>query len=163
MSLPNDDYDRPVSLSSTDDTDEYTIDDSFILDFPAGTDLIQVYKTINSMKPYVPNLGTAKLNKLNEFNLAINQYINDRYTLQQRLQLLNIYILAKEDGLTNRAAYVRQGLTWGNSIITYANSFIASVNSQDDPADVIALMWDIDANVDANPNITAGAAIQIPD
>lgn len=165
MALPNDKYGRIIMIESDGITDIYTVTDDSIItfEFLSGTDLVTVYRLIESMKPSVPDLITAKTDKLAAFNVAVQQYIKDRYTTDQTLQLLNLYILSKEDGLINRTAYLRQGFIWARSIISYATTFAATVNSQKTPEAVVSMTWDINSNVCPDPLLKSGIAIQIPD
>lgn len=111
----------------------------------------------------IPALADARAGKLRDFATALGVYMNERYPFEARIQLMNLYTLAKEDGLANRAAYLRQGLTWGNSIIAYAASFQSAVMAELDASRVVGMTWDINGNVTTDPGIKAGMAIQILD
>jgi hypothetical protein len=112
--------------------------------------------------PTYPDLALVKAQKLSDFQADIDAYIRDRYTINQRFQLLVLYTIAKEEEKTTRAAYLRQMLDWGNSFISYANTIAALVNSKVTPEDVLAVSWDIRSNTLADPLVRAGVAIQIP-
>lgn len=163
--LPNDKYGRTVSGITDLITDSYTAqDDSTItVSIPTGTPIEEVYSRLEAMKPLIPDIGTAKSDKLIAFKDAVQQYVNQRYSLEDRLMFQTIYKLADEDGLTNRSSYLRQGMTWGKSIIAYGITFQSIVMSQGSAEDVVSLLWDIESNTDTDPHITLGGALLIPD
>ena len=108
-------------------------------------------------------LAQAKLKKLSEFKAAVDVYLDEHYPFTTRTQLVNLYILARLDSLTNRAAYLLPGVTWLNTIIEYSAAFATSVQSGVDVNTVLNMTWDLDSNVGVDPKLTLAAAIVIED
>lgn len=133
------------------------------IEVPVGTPLAEVYARIESSKPAIPNLVTSQADKIIAFGIAVRQYVEDKYAQDKIVQLQNLYTLAKEDGLTNQAAYIRALFVWLKSVIVYSATFVTSVEAENDPATVVDMNWDIDSNIAADPLVTLAAAIQISD
>ncbi len=108
-------------------------------------------------------LPQAKAKKLTEFKASIDGYLDEHYPFVTRVQLVNLYILARLDSLTNRAAYLAPGVAWLNSIIEYSATFAASVQAQVDVETTLNMTWDIESNVGPDPLLTLSTAIQIVD
>lgn len=113
------------------------------------------------MSTYMTSVPVAKLKKLALLSQTVLDFIESHYPLLTRIQFMNLYMLAKFDGLSNRAAYIRPGLDWLNSILAYAISASAAIQALSVFADVNSYTIDIAGNVSADPLLTVGAAILI--
>lgn len=113
------------------------------------------------MSGYMTSVPVAKSKKLAALNLAVQNFIDSKYPFLTRIQLLNLYTLAKFDSLTNRAAYIRPGLDWLNSILSYALSASTAIQALTAFSDVNSYVIDVAGNVGSDPLITLGAAISI--
>lgn len=113
------------------------------------------------MATYMTSVPVAKLKKLAALNVTAQNFIEAAYPLLTRIQLMNLYTLAKFDSLTNRAAYIRPAIDWANSIVAYSAATATAIQALSVFADVVNYPVDIAGNVGANPNLTVGAAIQI--
>lgn len=162
--LANDVYNRSVVLNSNGITDAYTITDSagnsFELGFPIGTDISQVYASINGYET-IPTLPIAIADKIADFQTALQDFINSRYSIDVRFNFMALYVNAQQNLLVNRLAYISQIFTWTSSVITYASTFVASVNASPNIAAVAALKWNFSTLSNSDPKISPMAAIQI--
>lgn len=113
------------------------------------------------MATYMTSVPVAKMKKLAALNQTFQDFIEAHYPLLTRIQLINLYTLAKFDGLTNRAAYIRPGLDWLNSILSYAVSSSTAIKALTVFADVNSYVIDITGNISADPLLTLAAAISI--
>lgn len=110
---------------------------------------------------YMTSVPVAKMKKLAELKTTIQNYIEAHYDILTRQQLLSLYTLSKFDSLTNRAAYIRPGLDWINSIIFYATTASAAIQAFTVFGDVSNYVIDVGSNVSPDPLLTVGAAILI--
>lgn len=115
------------------------------------------------MSTYMTSVPVAKMKKLADLKVTVQNYIESHYDILTRQQLSNLYMLAKFDGLTNRAAYVRPGLDWINSILSYAATTAMAIQALTTFSDVNSYVVDIAGNVSADPHLTVGAAVLIVD
>lgn len=165
--MTNDAYGRTITLSTDGVTDTYTAtnpDTTFItVAFPTGTALTIVYASLNSLAPPVnqQSLVVATGTAIAAFTNALNQFIAIHYTTDTRLNLLGIYNNAVVNSLTNRQAYIGQLLTWQNSVLAFAATYIATVQAQTTPSAVAALTWNFSTLASTDPLVTAVAALQI--
>lgn len=113
------------------------------------------------MATYMTSVPVAKMKKLVALNQTVQDFIEAHYPLLTRLQLMNLYTLAKFDSLTDRAAYIRPGLDWLNSILVYAAATVTAIQVLTVFSDVNSYVVDIAGNVSADPHLTVGAAILI--
>lgn len=113
------------------------------------------------MSGYMTSVVVAKMKKLSSLKLTIQNYIEAHYDILTRQQLLSLYTLAKFDSLTDRAAYIRPGLDWINSIIAYASTSATAIQALTQFTDINNYTIDVNANVSADPLLTVGAAILI--
>lgn len=148
--LPNDAYGRTVTMTSDGVTDLYMVGGALEFGFPAGTGQAAVY------------LSIAKQTNLAKFSAALNDFASLHYTIDVRQNLIGLYINAQQTSKSNRQAYISQIFTWQNSVIGYAATYVATINSLSDPAVVATTTWNFLANVSADPMISPIAAVQIP-
>lgn len=113
------------------------------------------------MSTYMTSVPVAKMKKLVELKTTIQNYIEAHYDILTRQQLLSLYTLAKFDSLTDRAAYIRPGLDWINSIILYATTTVTAIQALTVFGDVNGYVIDVASNVSADPLLSVGAAISI--
>lgn len=113
------------------------------------------------MSTYMTSVPVAKLKKLSELKTTVQNFIEAHYDILTRQQFLSLYTLAKFDLLVNRAAYVRPGLDWLNSILTYAVSAAGAIQALTLFSDVNSYVINVGANVSPDPLLTIGAAVQI--
>lgn len=102
-----------------------------------------------------------KAQKMADLKAAIEAYIEERYSTLTRTQFLNLYTLSKFDRLAARAAYIRTGLNWFQSVATYATTAGAQIQALGTVNELKAYQWDITPNVIANPLIKIGTALAI--
>lgn len=149
----NDDvFGRSVEMTSDGTYDTYTVGGAIDYVFPTGTSQAAAY------------LSMAKQTQIARAQLALQAFILDRYPLETRwslLALLNDANSAANILLVNRRAYIQQIFTWTKTVISYAATFMATVNAQTDPAAIAALKWDFTALAAADPAITPIAAVAI--
>lgn len=146
--LPNDSYGHTVAMTTDGVTDTYFVGGSSTYAFSAGTSQQYVYLYIAI-----------------QWNLALSQsalqaYIEQRYSLPIRFNLMAIYTSAVTSGLTARAAYVSQLFTWATSITSYSSQYIASIKAMTDPSVVAATNPDFSSAM-ADPLVSPIAAVQI--
>lgn len=166
MALPNDIYGRTVILTTDGTIDTYTVTDSsanmLIFTFPIGTSQVQAYDSINAMAPGInPILTAAITQNINNFQTALNTFVTSRYTSDQRMNFIGIYINAQQNNLSNRMTYVGQLFPWQNSIITYSASYIAGIQAMTNPSQVAQSTWNFASLASSDPCITPIAALQI--
>lgn len=116
-----------------------------------------------SFIPTIPSLAKAKEIQLTRLKYDVDSFVDSRYDLKTRVQLMNLYVLAKFNNLTNRAAYLETGLAWASEVLAYCTSIVLTIQSQTSIQDTMAVTWDVVNNVGTDPKITAAAAIVIPD
>lgn len=110
---------------------------------------------------YMTSVSVAKAKKLSTLQTASQNFIDAHYSFLNRTQLINLYTLAKFDGLTNRAAYIRPGIDWLNTITTYASNAMIAINALTNLSDVQNYVIDVAGNVGSDPLLTVGVAISI--
>lgn len=108
-------------------------------------------------------LAGAKAKKLTEFNDALQAYLDSRYSLLTRMQFMNLFVMAKFDGLIHREAYLRPMMDWTNSIITYAGTVVTDIKSKATVQDVVSYTWNIPDNTLPDPALSLAAAVLIAD
>lgn len=113
------------------------------------------------MSTYMTSVPVAKMKKLAALNQTVQDFIESKYPILTRIQLMNLYTLAKFDGLTLRAAYIRPGLDWLNTILVYASATATAIQALSVFSDVNSYVVDIAGNVGTDPHLTVGAAILI--
>jgi hypothetical protein len=106
-------------------------------------------------------LKTAKATRMAALQMDVQGYLENHYSFLLRNQLFNLYVLAKFDSLTNRAAYLRPGINWINSIAIYSASVAATIQAQTTVTDVQNVTWNISGNTSADPGITLAGALAI--
>lgn len=163
-SLPLDSYKRTVNFSSNGQTDVYLVMNltgiEFNIEVDSGTSQDDAFTKINSSN--APSKPQAVAFQMAKFQNAVQVYIAGVYTDQQRQQMLNMYILAKGDILhVNRLNYLQPVLEWINSIISYAATVAVSIMGAANAIDVMAIKWNIAANVNPTPTATVVGAISI--
>lgn len=146
--MSNDAYGHTVSMATDGTTDIYLVGGSIEYSFPAGTSQNVAYLSlaINA------NLLLAKA--------AAQDYIQSRYSRDAQIQLLVLYLAAQRGGLTNRANYIAQLLTWLNSIIAVLGAYVAQVQALTDPAVVAATTIDM-SQFPTDPSVTMLGAVTI--
>lgn len=110
---------------------------------------------------YMTSVPIAKAKKLSALQTASQNFIDTHYSFLIRTQLINLYTLAKFDGLVNRAAYIRPGIDWLNTITAYASTSMTAINALTNLADIQSYVIDVAGNVGSDPLLTVGAAISI--
>lgn len=113
------------------------------------------------MSTYMTSVPVAKMKKLALLSLTAQNFIELKYPLLTRIQLINLYTLAKFDGLINRAAYIRPGIDWINSISVYALSASVAIQALTVFADVNNYTIDVASNIGTDPLLTISAALSI--
>lgn len=113
------------------------------------------------MATYMTSVPVAKIKKLAELKTTVQDYVEAHYDSLTRQQLLGLYTLAKFDGRTLRAAYIKPGLDWINSILSYAASSAVAIQAILTKSAVDAYSIDVAGNVSADPLLTVGAAVLI--
>jgi hypothetical protein len=108
-----------------------------------------------------PTLAQAIAANLASATATIEAFVEGRYSLGTQNAFRNIYALATNAGLTNRAAYCLQLMTWGQSVVDYAATYMAAVTAMTSVAIVQATIPDFTALIAADPLVTPVAAIQI--
>lgn len=108
-------------------------------------------------------LLAAKRNKIARLQDDANVFLESKYVLLTRMQLMNLYTLAKFDGLDNRAAYIRTGIDWMNGVSSYVLTVATEISSKATVNQVLSVGWDIETNSGVNPAITLLAALAIMD
>lgn len=108
-------------------------------------------------------LIAAKQAKIAQLKKDLESYIDSKYPFMDRTQLFNLYMLAKFDSLTNRAAYLRGAVDWALSVAQYGVSVATSIQAQTNLANLATVTWDIDGNADADPGVTLATALAILD
>ena len=103
----------------------------------------------------------VKAQKMADLKTAIEAYIEERYSTLTRTQFLNLYTLSKFDRLAARAAYIRTGLNWFQSVANYATVAGAQIQALNTVNALVAYQWDIAPNVIADPLIKIGTALAI--
>lgn len=113
------------------------------------------------MAGYMTSVPVAKTKKLTLLQTTVQNYVELHYSMLIRVQFINLYMLAKNDGLTNRAAYIRPGLDWMNSILSYAATAANAIQALSTVSAVQSYTIDVAGNVGADPLLTVGAAVLI--
>lgn len=147
--LPNDAYGHTVSMSTDGTTDTYLVGGSTSYEFPAGTDQGVVY------------LSIAKQWNLQMFMVALQSYIQGSFPVATQLQFVCMYLAAQAGGLTNRATYIAQLLTWLNVVEAYAATYVTGIQGLSDPSVVAATIINTTL-ITAAPSVTLLGAISIP-
>jgi hypothetical protein len=93
----------------------------------------------------------------------VRLFIESRYDAPTRMNFNGIFMLAKEDGLTNRLAYVKPLLEWFSSVISFTATVAAAIQAQSTADDVMEYQWDFNTLTTTDPQITLLGAISIPD
>lgn len=148
-SVPDDAYGNVVTFSTDTIIDTYT-SNGIAYPFPAGTPQAQVY------------LSIAMSENLNLFQSAVQAFVDSHYSLEVRFNFNAIYILAVQNGLTNRAAYITQLFTWAQNVVTYCTNYVTEVKALTDPNVISETEWDF-SQISADPLVTTAAAILISD
>lgn len=148
--MSNDVYGREINFQSTDGVfDYYLIGGSIPLQVAAGSLDASVL------------LASAIQCNLARFSDALNEFIKATYPTDMRLNLIGLFLNAQLNSLTNRQNYIKQIITWQNSVISYAASYIASVQVMVDPDVVFASDWNFATLVASDPKINVFAAVAI--
>jgi hypothetical protein len=147
--MNNDAYGRTVSFSTDGTTDSYTVGESQVFNFPAGTPTDAAY------------LGIAIGKNIEIFQAAVSDYALNAYSYADRFTLLALYHTAQAAGLTNRQAYIFQVMLWAEAVTAYALSYISAVKALTDPTIVVATAPDFSTITPQDPLITPLAAMAI--
>jgi hypothetical protein len=162
-SLPKDAYNRSVTMVSNLVTDTYTVTDlggnGFSLTFPTGTTQQAVYAQINGTN--IPSPSYAVSVVLTQFYEAIEGYLDGVYDADGKFEILMLYLDAVNNSLANRLKYLQQFTSWYNSVTAYKVSYASSLANQT-AAGAFKATWDIPANTQPLPNVTAAGALAIP-
>ena len=110
---------------------------------------------------FAPTVQSARALKLAAFKADFDTYLDAAYSISTRVQMLNLYLRANKNGLTDRANYIETGMAWGDSLAAYAATFAATVAQTVDVPTILALTWDIQGNTLPDPKITLAAALAI--
>lgn len=146
--VPDDAYGNQVIFTTNGTTDTYTVNGTNVYNFLAGTAQSQVYLTI------------AIKENLLLFMSSLQAFVQSYFSVQVQLQLVCMYLGAQEAGLTNRATYIAQVLTWLNGIETYAATYVSSVQAMMSTATIISTAFD-STQISAAPSVTLIGAISI--
>lgn len=150
MSFDNDAYGRTVSMTTDGTTDTYLIGGAIGIMFPAQTPQPQVY------------LAFARQCNLARFQASLNDYLDSKYSQAIRLNLIGLYLNAVAENLANRTAYLLQILIWQNAVMSYAGAYTAALSNMTDIPTIVSTLWDPRQIAVADPQISALAAVQIP-
>jgi hypothetical protein len=112
--------------------------------------------------PTLPTLAVAIATNIAGFQSSINEFVNQCYSIETRLNFMGLYINAQINGLTNRMAYIAPLLAWQNSVIQYAAGYVASISAETDVPTVLATVPNFSALTLSNPNLSPIAALRIP-
>lgn len=145
--------------STLDGVDGFSVTVGFAVEL--STDAKTALDGVISAYALIAPLALAKAAQLANIQADINNFIESHYSFLVRSQLFNLYVLAKFDSLTNRAAYIRPGINWLNSILAYSLTLLNAVNAMTDVATIEAFTWNIASHVTADPAITLGGALVI--
>ena len=108
-----------------------------------------------------PTLAEEKAIKISKAQEAIRAFVNESYSLEQRFNFNAMYLVAVQNGLTNRAAYIFQLFNWANSVVQYAAQFAAAVNALTTVEEVQSHYWDFSALALSDPKISPVVAVSI--
>lgn len=100
---------------------------------------------------------------LAKFQLAMQEFIESRYSTIVRMNFIGIYLNAVINNLSNRQAYIGPLFVWQNSIIEYASTYMATVRALTDSATIASTVWDFSALASSDPGLSPLTAIQIED
>ena len=147
--MPDDAYGNTVTFSTDGINDTYTAANYPAVVVAHGTPQAAAYLKMAIQE----NLLLAQ-------DAAIN-FTCSRYSIEVRDSLRNIYTLAVLNGLTNRAAYCLQLMTWGQSIASYMATYMVTIKAQNNPATVASLVPDFSSFVGTDPLVTPVGALAI--
>ena len=148
--MNNDAYGHTVSMTTDGVTDTYLVGGATEYQFPAGTSQDVVY------------LSIAQQFNLAQAQAAVQAFVNSRYSLETRFNLMAIWNLCNGNILLlNRTAYVKQIFTWAQAVVTYAATYMATINAMTDPAVVAATTPNFSTLISSDPLVNPVAAIQI--
>jgi hypothetical protein len=151
--VPNglrDAYGNLVTYSTNGTTDSYATQEASI-SVPTGTPQIAALLALSIQE----NIAQAQV--------AVQAFIDSRYSIDTRWNLNALYILAQQNNLTNRAAYITQLFTWAQSVVTAAAVYIATVEAMTNAATVAETTPNFAPLIASDPLITPIAAIAIND
>lgn len=149
MTITSDAYGHTVSFSTDGTYDTYVV---------GGT---RAYTFAHGASDNTVGLSIAIQENFLIFNNAISDFIGARYPLDIRSRLTILYLATQTNILLiNRLAYLKQLLTWVNSISAYAATYIANVQAQTSPAIVVTLTFD-SSQFSADPGVTVLGAMSI--
>jgi hypothetical protein len=106
-------------------------------------------------------LPQAIQRNLQEFQAAVEDFVDNSYSLEIRFNFMALYVLATQAGLTNRAAYISQLFTWAQAVVSYSASYAGAINAMTDIAQVTTTKWDFTKISIPNPHVSPMVAIQI--
>jgi hypothetical protein len=147
--ITQDAYNHSVTMTTDGTTDSYLVGGAMSYQFPAGTSDAVVAITL------------AIQANLILFNAALTDMVNNHYSLEQRVRWILLYLEGQFMVLPNRLTYLNQLLTWGNSISTYAVTYIATVSAMTNPTTIAGTQPDFSAIEAADPKLTLLACMQI--
>lgn len=136
--LPAEAYGRSVSFSTDNVHDTYKLSDGSLFIVPAGTPQAAVY------------VKMAIQGNLLEFQAAVHDFVNSKYSLDVRFNFNAMYILAQQNNFANRMVYIEQLFTWAQAVVAYCAVYSGAVSALTDPVVIKATVWNF-------------ANIQIPD
>lgn len=141
-------YGQQVTMTTDGVTDTYHVD-GVNYPFSHGTLQAVAYLAI-----------TISVN-LHRFQAALQSFVSARYSTDIRLNMHAIHTLAVNNSLTNRAAYIEQLFTWAQSIVTYATTYMGTVNALTNPTTVASTTWDFSSLASSDPLVTPQGALAI--
>ena len=147
--IPNDIYGDTISLTTDGTNDYYLVNNLTQFIFPVGTSQTTAYLAISIAM------------NISNFETALNNFINSRYSMNIRLNLMGIFINAQINSLTNRQNYIAQLFPWQNSVIQYSSQYISSVSAATNITELSTINWDFTSLITSDPLITPIAALQI--
>jgi hypothetical protein len=92
-----------------------------------------------------------------------NKYIEQYYPSFRRELFIALGEEARNDGLTNRAAYIKQLLTWVKTVVASCIQAEIDLDVETDPLLITNYSIDFTIFDASNPNITIKAALEILD
>ena len=91
----------------------------------------------------------------------LRTYVDSKFDLATRQNFIVLFILAKEDGLTNRLAYLRPLIDWAKQVISFSAQQLALMQSLATADDVMDFTWSFEELEHTAPSVTLAAAVQI--
>lgn len=147
--LPPTAYGQAVTMTTDGVHDSYYAGTDPALTVAHGAPLSAVY------------LQLAKQENMQMARVALQAFVDSRYSLDTRFNFMALYTLANLSGLSARATYVAQLFTWAQACVYSAVAYSATVSACTTPAQVVALAPSFTALVASDPLVNPMTAIQI--